>query len=106
MGPIARRPTPRPRPLRAHRGDAQPTFGWLRVGKGMWNTNGGYEYNVVVTLAGAFALAGVGPEDWSLDDELGIEASANAPVYAPSRAASQDVRKRGNSPGLRPRRGA
>jgi hypothetical protein len=71
----------------------------------MWNTNGGYEYNVVI-IAGAFALAGVGPEDWSLDDELGIEASENAPVYAPSRAASQEARKRGNSPGLRPRRGA
>ena len=38
---------------------------------GMWNTDDGYEYNLVL-VAGAFALAGIGPGQWSLDDALGI----------------------------------
>lgn len=40
--------------------------------KGIWNTDGGYEYHLVL-IAGAFALAGVGPGDWSLDNALGID---------------------------------
>ena len=43
--------------------------------KGVWNTNGGYEYNLVM-VASAFALAGVGPGGWSLDDALGIDWSS------------------------------
>jgi putative oxidoreductase len=39
--------------------------------KGLWNTNGGYEYNAVM-IAAAFALAGTGPGGWSLDDALNI----------------------------------
>ncbi len=43
--------------------------------KGLWNVNGGYEYNLVL-IAVAFALAGVGPGGWSLDDALGIDWSS------------------------------
>src|SRR5690242_2794558 len=35
--------------------------------KGLWVTNGGYEYNLVL-MAVAFALAGIGPGKWSLDN--------------------------------------
>lgn len=39
--------------------------------KGVWNTEGGYEYNLVL-IAAAFALAAVGPGLWSLDHVLGF----------------------------------
>jgi putative oxidoreductase len=39
---------------------------------GLWNTNGGFEYNAVV-IAVAFAIAGVGSGKWSLDHVLGID---------------------------------
>jgi putative oxidoreductase len=47
----------------------------VHLPKGLWNTDGGYEYNLVV-IAGAFALAGVGPGDWSLDNALAIDWSS------------------------------
>src|SRR3569833_2662462 len=34
--------------------------------KGVWSTEGGYEYNLVL-IAVAFAVTGVGPGKWSLD---------------------------------------
>ena len=37
--------------------------------KGLWNTGGGYEFNLVLA-AGAFALAAIGPGNWSLDHAL------------------------------------
>jgi len=49
----------------------------VHLPKGLWNHNGGYEYHLVV-IAGAFALAGVGPGQWSLDDALGIDWSSTA----------------------------
>jgi putative oxidoreductase len=39
--------------------------------KGVWVTNGGYEYNLVLVSV-AFAVAGIGPGAWSLDHALGI----------------------------------
>jgi putative oxidoreductase len=39
--------------------------------KGWQNTNGGYEYNVVLGAA-AFALAAAGPGAWSIDHALGL----------------------------------
>jgi putative oxidoreductase len=39
--------------------------------KGPWVTDGGYEYNAVL-MAVAFAVTGVGPGSWSLDDAFGI----------------------------------
>jgi putative oxidoreductase len=39
--------------------------------KGLWSTNGGYEYNLVLSSA-AFALAATGPAAWSLDHALSI----------------------------------
>jgi putative oxidoreductase len=42
--------------------------------KGPWNTEGGYEYNLLI-IAVAFALAGTGPGEWALDDALGIDVS-------------------------------
>ena len=41
---------------------------------GIWVTEGGYEYNLVL-ITGLFALAAVGPGDWSLDNALGIDAN-------------------------------
>ena len=40
--------------------------------KGVWSTEGGYEYNAVL-MAVAFALAAVGPGNWSLDHALGFD---------------------------------
>jgi putative oxidoreductase len=42
--------------------------------KGVWSTDGGYEYNLVL-MASAFALASVGAGPWSLDDALGLNLS-------------------------------
>jgi putative oxidoreductase len=44
------------------------TVHWV---KGVWSTNGGYEYNLVLAAA-AFALAAVGPGNWSLDHALSL----------------------------------
>lgn len=40
--------------------------------KGVWNTQGGYEYNLVL-VAAAFALAAIGAGAWSLDNVLGLD---------------------------------
>jgi putative oxidoreductase len=45
--------------------------------KGPWSTDGGYEYNLVL-MAVAFALAGVGPGAWSLDNAFGIDWSGTS----------------------------
>jgi putative oxidoreductase len=47
----------------------------VHLPRGIWNSNGGYEYNLVM-IAGAFALAGVGPGAWSLDGALDFDLSA------------------------------
>ena len=39
---------------------------------GPWSTDGGFEYNVVL-MAAVFALAGVGPGAWSLDNAFGLD---------------------------------
>jgi putative oxidoreductase len=39
--------------------------------KGLWVTEGGYEYNLVLAAA-AFALASGGPGAWSLDHAIGL----------------------------------
>ena len=36
---------------------------------GIWNSNQGYEFNLVMAAA-VFALAGIGPGNWSLDSAL------------------------------------
>lgn len=41
----------------------------VHYSKGLWATGGGYEYNLVLS-ATAFALAAVGPGNWSLDHAL------------------------------------
>ena len=38
--------------------------------KGIWSSQGGYEYNLVL-LAAIFALTENGPGDWSVDSKLG-----------------------------------
>ncbi len=43
----------------------------VHFAKGVWNTDGGYEYNLVL-VAAAFALAAVGAGDWSLDNVLNL----------------------------------
>jgi len=45
----------------------------VHLRNGVWVTNGGYEYNLVL-LAAAFLLADTGPGDWSLDHARGSEA--------------------------------
>jgi putative oxidoreductase len=42
--------------------------------KGLWVTEGGYEYNLVL-IAVAFALASAGPGAWSLDNAIGVNAA-------------------------------
>jgi putative oxidoreductase len=39
---------------------------------GFFNTNNGYEYNLVL-VAAVFALAGIGAGEWSLDNAVGLE---------------------------------
>src|SRR5512133_1508217 len=41
---------------------------------GLWNTNRGFEYNLVL-LAAVFAITAVGAGDWSLDSALGLSVS-------------------------------
>ena len=40
--------------------------------KGLFNTEGGYEFNLTL-VAAVFALSGVGPGEWSLDNVFGID---------------------------------
>jgi putative oxidoreductase len=42
--------------------------------KGIWNSDGGFEYNAVL-VAVAFALATIGAGSWSLDSALGVDMS-------------------------------
>ena len=44
----------------------------VHAAKGPWVTDGGYEYNVVL-IAGAFALAGAGAGEWSLDGAMDLD---------------------------------
>jgi putative oxidoreductase len=39
---------------------------------GIWNTNQGYEYNLVLAAV-MFALAGIGAGAWSLDNAFGLD---------------------------------
>jgi putative oxidoreductase len=43
----------------------------VHFAKGVWSTDGGYEYNAVL-VAVVFALSGVGPGNWSLDNALNL----------------------------------
>lgn len=47
----------------------------VHLPRGIWNNDGGYEYQLVI-IAAAFALAGAGPGQWSLDDALAIHWSS------------------------------
>jgi putative oxidoreductase len=44
----------------------------VHLRNGFFATNNGYEYNLVLAVA-AFAVAGIGPGNWSLDHVLGID---------------------------------
>jgi putative oxidoreductase len=44
----------------------------VHLPKGFFNSDGGYEYNLVL-VAAVFALAAVGAGDWSLDNVLGLD---------------------------------
>jgi len=46
---------------------------------GIWNTNQGYEFNVVLSAA-VFALAGIGAGAWSLDNAFGFD--LNGAIWA------------------------
>lgn len=46
----------------------------VHFAKGLWLTEGGYEYNLVL-LAAAFAVCAIGPGPWSLDNALGLDAA-------------------------------
>jgi len=49
----------------------------VHAAKGVWSTNGGYEYNLVLAAV-AFAVAAIGPGAWSLDNALGISMDTTA----------------------------
>lgn len=51
----------------------------VHAGKGPWSADGGWEYNAVL-IAAVFAIADLGPGDWSLDHALGMERSG--PLWA------------------------
>jgi putative oxidoreductase len=44
----------------------------VHLSKGFFNTNGGYEFNLVL-VAGAVALADLGPGEFSLEQALGLK---------------------------------
>ena len=44
---------------------------------GIWNTNKGYEFNLVL-VAAVFALAGIGAGSWSLDNAFGFHLNGTA----------------------------
>jgi putative oxidoreductase len=44
----------------------------VHASNGIWNTNQGYEFNLVL-VAVMFALSGVGAGSWSLDDAFGFD---------------------------------
>jgi putative oxidoreductase len=44
----------------------------VHLPKGVWNSDGGYELNLVYVVA-AFALAGIGAGQWSLDNALNLD---------------------------------
>jgi putative oxidoreductase len=44
----------------------------VHFAKGIWNSSGGYEYNLVL-IAAVFALAGAGAGAWSLDGALDLD---------------------------------
>jgi putative oxidoreductase len=44
----------------------------VHLRNGFWNTNKGFEFNLVL-VAALFALAGAGPGSWSLDNALDID---------------------------------
>src|SRR3954452_7031591 len=44
----------------------------VHFSKGIWSTEGGYEYNAVL-MAVAFAVTAVGPGNWSLDHQFGFD---------------------------------
>jgi putative oxidoreductase len=44
----------------------------VHLPKGLWVSQGGYEYNLVM-IAAAFAITGIGPGGWSLDDALALD---------------------------------
>jgi putative oxidoreductase len=46
----------------------------VHAAKGIWSTDGGYEYNLVLGAV-AFALAGTGAGQWSLDHAFGLDMS-------------------------------
>jgi putative oxidoreductase len=48
----------------------------VHLRNGFFATNNGYEYNLVLAIA-AFALAGTGPGEWSLDNALDIDLSGS-----------------------------
>jgi putative oxidoreductase len=55
-------------------------------GAGLWVSEGGYEYNLVL-VAGLFALTAVGPGEWSLDNAIGTDADGAGWAFAELAAA-------------------
>src|SRR5215469_1351843 len=56
-------------------------IGTIHIGKGFWNTNGGYEYNLA-NIAGALAIAGAGEGWYSVDAVAPVTALAQPAVAA------------------------
>jgi putative oxidoreductase len=53
----------------------------IHIGKGFWNTNGGYEYNLA-SIAGALAIAGAGEGWYSIDAVAPVRVLAQPAVAA------------------------
>jgi putative oxidoreductase len=48
----------------------------VHFAKGIWSTDGGYEYNLVL-IAAAFALSAIGAGSWSIDHALGLSVAGD-----------------------------
>ena len=49
--------------------------------KGIWNSNGGFEFNLVL-IASVFAITGVGAGAWSLDHALSLDVAGTGWAFA------------------------
>jgi putative oxidoreductase len=59
----------------------------VHLDKGLWNTNGGYEFNLAL-IAAAAALIDAGPGSPSVDDASGSTSRVGAGHWLPSPRAS------------------
>jgi putative oxidoreductase len=53
----------------------------VHIKNGIWNSDSGYEYHLVL-VAALFALSAIGPAEWSLDNAFNIDMASNGWAFA------------------------